>query len=107
MVVERKGRLMPAIALAVLKQRLIPGPRFTALHEARHEQARELFLRYSEGVVRALAGLGIDAAYRRKNDLEVRRKKIAGLGIYFHPGGGFSFTPAFWSTSTLRSCCRC
>ena len=61
------------------------------MHEARHAQARELFLRYSEGVVRALAGLGIDAAYRRKNDLEVRGKKIAGLGIYFHPGGGLLF----------------
>jgi lipoate-protein ligase A len=56
-----------------------------------YEQARELFLRFSAGVVRALAGLGIDAAYRRKNDLEVRGKKIAGLGIYFHPGGGLLF----------------
>lgn len=56
-----------------------------------YEQARDLFARFSSGIVRALAGLGIDAGFRRKNDLEVQGRKIAGLGIYFHPGGGLLF----------------
>ncbi len=56
-----------------------------------YEQARALFTRFSSGIIRALARLGIDAAFHRKNDLEVRSRKIAGLGIYFHPGGGLLF----------------
>lgn len=59
--------------------------------EQGYEQARELFARLSSGTVRALGGLGIDAGFRRKNDLEVRGKKIAGLGVYFHPAGGLLF----------------
>ncbi|HEY8711538.1 MAG TPA: biotin/lipoate A/B protein ligase family protein [Thermoanaerobaculia bacterium] len=66
---------------------VVPEPRTTSSYE----HARDLFTRFSAGVVDALAGLGIEAAYRRKNDLEVRGKKIAGLGIYFHPGGGLLF----------------
>jgi lipoate-protein ligase A len=56
-----------------------------------YERARELFARFSRGLVQALDGLGVAAEYRRKNDLEVRGKKIAGLGIFFHPGGGLLF----------------
>lgn len=56
-----------------------------------YENARDLFTSFSSGTVRALKDLGIEATYRRKNDLEVRGKKIAGLGIYFHPGGGLLF----------------
>lgn len=66
---------------------VVPEPRSTS----GYEQARELFTRFSAGVVRALEGIGIEASYRRKNDLEVRGRKIAGLGIYFHPGGSLLF----------------
>ncbi len=69
------------LALVVPEQRAATG----------YEQTRKLFTRFSAGVVQALAELGIDAAYRRKNDLEVRGRKIAGLGIYFHPRGGLLF----------------
>lgn len=69
------------VAIAVPDQRTDGG----------YEQARTLFTRFSSGILRALSGLGIDAAFRRKNDLEVRGKKIAGLGVYFHPGAGLLF----------------
>ena len=59
--------------------------------ERGYDRARDLFARLSVGVVRALAGLGVDASFRRKNDLEVEGRKIAGLGIYFHPPGGLLF----------------
>lgn len=52
---------------------------------------RELFQRLSGGLVEALAGLGIAAEYRRKNDLEVEGRKIAGLGLSFDRGGGLLF----------------
>lgn len=56
-----------------------------------YERTRELFARFSAGIVLALGELGIPAEYRRKNDVEVGRRKIAGLGIAFEPGGGFLF----------------
>lgn len=56
-----------------------------------YERTRELFLRFSSGIVGALADFGIIAGYRRKNDVEVGGKKIAGLGIYFDPAGGLLF----------------
>jgi lipoate-protein ligase A len=59
--------------------------------ERPYERARELFTRFSAGLVEALRGLGIAAEYRRKNDLEVASRKIAGLGIYFDPAGGLLF----------------
>ena len=60
--------------------------------EARsYERTRELFQRFSAGIVEALAGLGVAAEYRRKNDVEVRGRKVAGLGIYFDPAGGLLF----------------
>lgn len=61
-----------------------PGPRA-------YDRTRELFARLSAGITDALAGLGIEAEYRRKNDVEVGGKKIAGLGIYFDPAGGLLF----------------
>jgi lipoate-protein ligase A len=60
--------------------------------EARsYERTRELFQRFSGGIVVALAELGVPAEYRRKNDVEVRGRKVAGLGIYFDPAGGLLF----------------
>jgi lipoate-protein ligase A len=54
-------------------------------------RTRELFGHLASGIVRALAGLGITAEFRRKNDVEVRGKKIAGLGLSFDPAGGLLF----------------
>jgi lipoate-protein ligase A len=56
-----------------------------------YERIRDLFQRFSAGLTDALAALGIRASYRRKNDLEVDGRKIAGLGIFFDRGGGLLF----------------
>lgn len=56
-----------------------------------YERTRDLFLRFSGGIVGALADLGITAGYRRKNDVEVGGKKVAGLGLSFDPAGGLLF----------------
>ncbi len=56
-----------------------------------YDRTRELFQRFSAGLVAALGELGIAAEYRRKNDVEVGRRKIAGLGIWHEPGGGLLF----------------
>ena len=56
-----------------------------------YDGTRALFARFSAGITGALHQLGIDAEYRRKNDVEVGRRKIAGLGIYFDPAGGLLF----------------
>ncbi len=53
--------------------------------------ARQLMERFSSGLRQALEGLGIDAAFRRKNDLEIEGRKIAGLGIYRDRSGGLLF----------------
>jgi lipoate-protein ligase A len=63
----------------------------TPAGERSYERARELFARFSAGITEALRGLGIAAEYRRKNDVEVGARKIAGLGIYFDPAGGLLF----------------
>ena len=55
------------------------------------EHIRELYSKLSEPIVRTLKDFGINAAFRSKNDLEVNRKKIAGLGVYVSPGGAFQF----------------
>jgi lipoate-protein ligase A len=56
-----------------------------------YERTRELFQRFSRGIVDALATLGVAAEYRRKNDVEVEGRKVAGLGISFDPAGGLLF----------------
>jgi len=53
--------------------------------------ARQLMERFSAGLLQALDHLGIEAAFRRKNDLEVGGRKIAGLGIYRDRSGGLLF----------------
>jgi lipoate-protein ligase A len=56
-----------------------------------YAQARERMARFSAGICRALAGWGIQAVFRGKNDVEVGGRKIAGLGIFRHPQGGLLF----------------
>lgn len=52
---------------------------------------RELLRRYAGGIVAGLARLGVDAAFRSKNDLEVGGRKIAGLGLYLDDRGALLF----------------
>ena len=59
--------------------------------ERSYDRIRELFARFSAGLTAALATLGVAAEYRRKNDLEVGGRKLAGLGIYFDRSGGLLF----------------
>lgn len=47
--------------------------------------------RLSRGIVAGLAELGIAASFRGKNDLEVRGRKIAGLGLYRDGAGALLF----------------
>ncbi|MFQ5827798.1 MAG: biotin/lipoate A/B protein ligase family protein [Candidatus Methylomirabilia bacterium] len=58
---------------------------------ASYEQSRELFARFSSGIVKGLQTLGVSAELKRKNDVEVNGRKIAGLGIFFEPSGGLLF----------------
>lgn len=56
-----------------------------------YSHARELMGNFSEGLVRGLNQLGVEAKFRRKNDIEVNGKKLVGLGIYRAPSGGLLF----------------
>jgi lipoate-protein ligase A len=64
----------------------IPGRK-----EDDYSHARELIGKFSEGLVRGLNQLGVEASFRRKNDIEVNSKKLVGLGIYRAPSGGLLF----------------
>jgi lipoate---protein ligase len=64
----------------------IPGRK-----EDDYSHARELMGKFSEGLVRGLNQLGVEASFRRKNDIEVNSKKLVGLGIYRAPSGGLLF----------------
>ncbi len=55
------------------------------------EPPRRLLRRFAEGVVAGFRRLGIEAAFRSKNDLEVAGRKIAGLGLYLDPRGAVLF----------------
>jgi len=55
------------------------------------ENVRELYLKFSEPVIKALRILGIEAQFRSKNDLEVNGKKIAGLGVHVSSSGAIQF----------------
>jgi lipoate-protein ligase A len=59
--------------------------------EDTYGRARELMEKFSAGLVWALHRLGVQAQFRRKNDVEVNGRKIAGLGIYRAPTGGLLF----------------
>jgi len=56
-----------------------------------YSNARELMGNFSEGLVRGLNHLGVEARFRRKNDIEVNGKKLVGLGVYRAPSGGLLF----------------
>lgn len=56
-----------------------------------YSRARELMEKFSEGLVRGLNTLGVEARFRRKNDIEVNGRKIVGLGIYRAPTKGLLF----------------
>ena len=55
------------------------------------ETPRQTLERYASGVITGLSRLGIEAQFRRKNDLEVGGRKIAGLGLYLDPAGAVLF----------------
>jgi lipoate---protein ligase len=59
--------------------------------EDNYAQAREMMSHFSEGLVRGLDQLGVEAKFRRKNDIEVNGKKLVGLGVYRAPSGGLLF----------------
>ncbi len=59
--------------------------------EDTYGRARELMEKFSAGLVWALHRLGVQAQFRRKNDVEVNGRKIAGLGIYRAGNGGLLF----------------
>ncbi len=51
----------------------------------------EIFERFSLGIRAGLLRLGVEAAFRPKNDLEVEGRKIAGLGVYIDEDGALLF----------------
>jgi lipoate-protein ligase A len=59
--------------------------------ENSYSQARALMEKFSAGLISALHQLNVPAQFRRKNDLEVNGRKIAGLGIYRAGNGGLLF----------------
>src|SRR6266540_5453431 len=56
-----------------------------------YSHARELMSAFSDGLVTGLNQLGVEARFRRKNDIEVNSKKLVGLGVYRSPSGGLLF----------------
>jgi lipoate-protein ligase A len=52
---------------------------------------REIIEELAGGLIAGLAGLGIDAVFKGKNDLEVNGRKVAGLGLYLDEAGGMLF----------------
>jgi lipoate-protein ligase A len=56
-----------------------------------YRTARDLMVRVSDGLLFGLGRLGIRAEFRRKNDIEVNGRKIAGVGIYRAPTDGLLF----------------
>lgn len=56
-----------------------------------YSRAREMMATFSNGIVMGLNSLGVNAEFRRKNDIEVDGRKLVGLGIYKAPSGGLLF----------------
>lgn len=65
---------------------MLPGEAGDAYRRARDQMAR-----VSEGILAGLRALGVEAEFRRKNDIEVNGRKIAGVGIYRAPSDGVLF----------------
>lgn len=55
------------------------------------QRARALMQTFSAGIARGLGLLGVEAAFRGKNDLLVGGRKIAGLGVHREASGGLLF----------------
>lgn len=53
--------------------------------------ARELMAHFSAGIINGLELSGIQAAFWGKNDIEIRNRKVAGLGVYRAPEGALLF----------------
>src|SRR6266508_832935 len=64
--------------------------RLTAQGDA-YSHVRELMSDFSNGLVCGLNQLGVEARFRRKNDIEVNGKKLVGLGVYRAPSCGLLF----------------
>ncbi len=62
-----------------------------AARAAAEEAPRQTLRRFAGGVLAGLRRLGIEAAFRSKNDLEVDGRKIAGLGLYLDPRAAVLF----------------
>lgn len=62
-----------------------------AAREESFARTREMMGEFAQGLIGGLARLGVQAAFRGKNDLEVDGRKLAGLGIFRHPRGGVLF----------------
>ena len=56
-----------------------------------YAHVRERMAQFSQGIISGLATLGIEVEFRRKNDLEVNGKKIAGLGLHKTAMNGLLF----------------
>ncbi|MBT4453149.1 MAG: lipoate--protein ligase family protein, partial [Candidatus Marinimicrobia bacterium] len=56
-----------------------------------YASVRQRMAQFSQGIISGLSTLGIEVEFRRKNDLEVNGKKIAGLGLHKTATGGFLF----------------
>ncbi len=65
---------------------MIPGSK-----DDTYSRARELMAHFAAGVMRGLDSLGIEADFKRKNDIEVNGRKMVGLGIYRAPSNGLLF----------------
>ncbi len=59
--------------------------------EDTYSRAREIMGMFSDGLVRGLKQLGVEASFHRKNDIVVNSKKIIGLGVYRAPTNGLLF----------------
>jgi lipoate-protein ligase A len=62
-----------------------------AREEDSYRHARELMARFSAGIISGLEAIGVQAAFRGKNDVEIQNRKVAGLGMYRTPEGGLLF----------------
>lgn len=56
-----------------------------------YARVREQMALFSRGIITGLEKLGLNLEFRRKNDLEINGKKIAGLGLHKTSSGGLLF----------------
>jgi len=61
------------------------------LKELKNFSTRKIFEDYARGIIEALSLLGIQSAFRQKNDILVRGKKIAGLAACVQENGNALF----------------